>query len=173
MNRYELKRMRQLAGIKDKNINIEKRTNEILRERLRERLVGRSQKNKLKSGYLNESRHMTLNQMINHDFDDFDDSDQSELIDKKIIRVNKKIKLDGEYDNWSAKNLKSTFVKRIIIKKYSHSSGIFHTIKVVHNGPWTIYKDEAFEKEISRIVGFTVTFSEEGLQQDGIADLED
>ena len=42
----------------------------------------------------------------------------------------------------------------------------------MHNGPWTIYTDSGFEKAISDIVGMEVTFSEQGMQEDGRAHLE-
>tara|TARA_Y100000385_G_C12879250_1_gene545061 strand:- start:43 stop:651 length:609 start_codon:yes stop_codon:yes gene_type:complete len=46
------------------------------------------------------------------------------------------------------------------------------SLYVMHNGPWTIYTDSGFEKEMSEIVGMKVSFSEQGMQEDGVAHLE-
>ena len=45
-------------------------------------------------------------------------------------------------------------------------------VTVEHDGPWTIYTDSGFEKAISDMVGMEVTFSEQGMQDDGVAHLE-
>ena len=46
------------------------------------------------------------------------------------------------------------------------------SLYVMHNGPWTIYTDSGFEKEMSDIIGMEVSFSEQGMQDDGVAHLE-
>ena len=45
-------------------------------------------------------------------------------------------------------------------------------IKVTHNSGWDIYTDAGFEKGISGILGYQVLFTEQGMQQNGIASLE-
>ena len=49
-------------------------------------------------------------------------------------------------------------------------------IYVEHNaggcGDWRIYTDKGFEESISVALGFDVTFTEQGMQDDGIASLE-
>ena len=45
-------------------------------------------------------------------------------------------------------------------------------IHVEHNGPWEIYTDTGFEKEISKLVGREVKWSEQGMQAPGVAHLE-
>ena len=49
-------------------------------------------------------------------------------------------------------------------------------IYVEHNangtGDWRIYTDDGFEESISVALGFDVTFTEQGMQDDGIASLE-
>ena len=45
-------------------------------------------------------------------------------------------------------------------------------VKVMHDGPWTIYTDTGFEKAISEMIGMKVTFTEQGMQQEGVASLE-
>ena len=46
------------------------------------------------------------------------------------------------------------------------------SVTVEHDGPWTIYTDSGFEKEISEMIGMDVEFSEQGMQEDGRAHLE-
>jgi hypothetical protein len=45
-------------------------------------------------------------------------------------------------------------------------------VHVEHNGPWEIYTDSGFEKEISKLVGKEVHWSEQGMQAPGVAHLE-
>jgi len=45
-------------------------------------------------------------------------------------------------------------------------------VHVEHNGPWEIYTDTGFEKEISKLVGKDVHWSEQGMQAQGVAHLE-
>jgi len=46
------------------------------------------------------------------------------------------------------------------------------SVTVEHDGPWTVYTDTGFEKAISEMIGMEVSFSEQGMQQDGVAHLE-
>ena len=39
-------------------------------------------------------------------------------------------------------------------------------------GDWRIYTDDGFEESISAALGFDVTFTEQGMQDDGIASME-
>ena len=48
----------------------------------------------------------------------------------------------------------------------------YRKVDVEHNGPWTIYTDSGFAEEISALVGFPVDFTEQGMQEDGMASLE-
>jgi len=57
------------------------------------------------------------------------------------------------------------------INKSKDDEGYIEVV-VEHDGPWTIYTDSGFEKAISDIVGMEVTFSEQGMQEDGRAHLE-
>ena len=49
-------------------------------------------------------------------------------------------------------------------------------VYVEHNangtGDWRIYTDDGFEESISAALGFDVTFTEQGMQDDGIASME-
>ena len=48
----------------------------------------------------------------------------------------------------------------------------YRKVDVEHDGPWTIYTDSGFAKAISEIVGFEVDFTEQGMQNDGMASME-
>ena len=48
----------------------------------------------------------------------------------------------------------------------------YRSVNVEHDGPWTIYTDSGFEKAISQMVGFEVDFTEQGMQEDGMASME-
>tara|TARA_B100001778_G_C18599492_1_gene636494 strand:- start:2475 stop:3359 length:885 start_codon:yes stop_codon:yes gene_type:complete len=48
----------------------------------------------------------------------------------------------------------------------------YRKVDVEHNGPWTIYTDSGFAEGISGLVGFPVDFTEQGMQEDGMASLE-
>ena len=48
----------------------------------------------------------------------------------------------------------------------------YRSVTVEHDGPWTIYTDSAFENWISDLVEFDVEWSEQGMQEDGMAHLE-
>ena len=48
----------------------------------------------------------------------------------------------------------------------------YRKVDVEHNGPWTIYTDSGFAEAISGLVGFEVDFTEQGMQQDGMASME-
>ena len=45
-------------------------------------------------------------------------------------------------------------------------------IYVAHDAGWQIYTDTGFEESISSVLGFTVTFTEQGMQEDGHASME-
>ena len=48
----------------------------------------------------------------------------------------------------------------------------YRKVDVEHNGPWTIYTDSGFAEAISDLVGFKVDFTEQGMQNDGMASME-
>jgi hypothetical protein len=45
-------------------------------------------------------------------------------------------------------------------------------VNVEHDSTWEIYTDSGFETAISDAVGFAVTFTEQGMQEDNIASME-
>ena len=56
--------------------------------------------------------------------------------------------------------------------KFEKDEEGYVSLYVMHDGPWTIYTDSGFEKEMSEIVGMELSFSEQGMQDDGVAHLE-
>ena len=96
----------------------------------------------------------------------------------KTIKVNKEIELAGD-SIWDKDNSnpKSVMVDTVSIHDENDPDDIgedmsYRMVNVQHNGPWTIYTDSGFEKAISDIVGFEVGFTEQGMQDDGMASME-
>ena len=48
----------------------------------------------------------------------------------------------------------------------------YKSIYVTHDSTWNIYTDTAFEEAISTALGYDVGFTEQGMQDDGIASME-
>lgn len=45
-------------------------------------------------------------------------------------------------------------------------------IYVFHDANWEIYTDSGFAKSIEKLFGFPITFTEQGMQENGIASME-
>ena len=84
------------------------------------------------------------------------------------MEVNKAVSLAGD-SLWSDSNPSTVNVTEISVTEESDG---YAMVNVMHDGPWEIYTDSGFEKEISEIVGFEVSFTEQGMQEKGIASLE-
>ena len=61
-------------------------------------------------------------------------------------------------------------VTHIGVTEYDDDCG--RAIYVTHDAGWQIYTDRGFEDSISAVLGFTVTFTEQGMQEDGHASME-
>ena len=48
----------------------------------------------------------------------------------------------------------------------------YKVVNVEHDTTWDIYTDSGFESAISAALGFDVTFTEQGMQDDGYASME-
>ena len=48
----------------------------------------------------------------------------------------------------------------------------YTSVNVTHNTTWDIYTDSAFENAISSVLGFAVSFTEQGMQDNNYASLE-
>ena len=101
--------------------------------------------------------------------------------DNKSIKVDKLIPIAGD-SIWDkeGENPKQIKVDSIsITNPYEAGSYMddeeddgYRQVNVEHDGPWSIYTDSGFEKAISELVGFEVDFTEQGMQEDGMASME-
>ena len=91
----------------------------------------------------------------------------------RTIKVNKNIDLAGDSIWQGEKRGEEVTYKTFVheIKIFTDEDG-YMSVTVKHEGPWTIYTDSGFEQEISGIIGTPVSFSEQGMQDDGMAHLE-
>ena len=93
----------------------------------------------------------------------------------------KEVQLAGD-SIWDkeGKNPKSVKVSKIEVENPFEPGGFLHgdeddgyrKVDVTHDGPWTIYTDSGFAKEISKMVKMNVDFTEQGMQKDGVASME-
>lgn len=60
-------------------------------------------------------------------------------------------------------------VKQITVFEEDDS---YKEVYVTHNSGWQIYTDNGFEHSISKLLGFKVMFTEQGMQEDGYASME-
>ena len=93
----------------------------------------------------------------------------------------KEVQLAGD-SIWDkeGENPKSVKVSKIEVENPFEPGGFLHgdeddgyrKVDVTHDGPWTIYTDSGFAKEISKMVKMNVDFTEQGMQKDGVASME-
>ena len=75
-------------------------------------------------------------------------------------------------------DIETVTVNKIIIDTYEEDieEGIdYKTIWVEHDGgegSWRMYTDSGFEDAISEVLGYPVQFTEQGMQEDGVASME-
>ena len=103
------------------------------------------------------------------------------MTEDKSMQVNKEIDLAGDsiWDREKTNPAKVMVTDIVIENPYEPGNYMdddeddgYRNVTVMHDGPWTIYTDSGFEEEISAIVGFEVTFTEQGMQDDGRASME-
>ena len=58
------------------------------------------------------------------------------------------------------------------ISVYEDEDDGYKSISVEHDTTWNIYTDTGFERAISEVLGYDVQFTEQGMQEDGIASME-
>ena len=62
---------------------------------------------------------------------------------------------------------------QVIETTYAHEPAETYTlVNVTHNTTWDIYTDSAFENAISKLLGYAVCFTEQGMQENNYASLE-
>jgi hypothetical protein len=62
-------------------------------------------------------------------------------------------------------------VTQIVVDEDEDGDGYKH-ILVRHDSDWDIYTDTGFESAISDVLGYTVGFTEQGMQEAGLASME-
>ena len=78
---------------------------------------------------------------------------------------------------WGYEGNGAVAVSAVEVHNATYDDGDTSTmVYVEHNaggtGDWRIYTDRGFEDSISKALGYDVTFTEQGMQDDGIASLE-
>ena len=61
---------------------------------------------------------------------------------------------------------------QVIESVYADDNTTSTLVNVTHNTTWDIYTDSAFENAISKVLGFAVSFTEQGMQDNNYASLE-
>jgi hypothetical protein len=68
-------------------------------------------------------------------------------------------------------------VTDIVVHEYEDYKdiGVYYTVDgdEEYENSWTIYTDSGFEAAISRLLGYEVSFTEQGMQEDGRASMEE
>ena len=91
-----------------------------------------------------------------------------DIVDTKTHNINNAVALAGD-SIWADDNPETVNVKKIVVNKQRDG---YIDVKVEHDGPWEIYTDSGFAKNISALIGIEVDFSEQGMQEPGMAHLE-
>lgn len=81
------------------------------------------------------------------------------------------VKLAGD-SIWGYSGKDTVNVDTIQVIKTVSEDGDYTMVNVEHDTTWDIYTDTGFEAAISKLVGEDVTFTEQGMQDDGLASME-
>lgn len=73
---------------------------------------------------------------------------------------------------WGDTNGRQVHVTGISIISNAFENNMYVQVNVTHDSEWDIYTDTGFEDAISKAVGFTVHFTEQGMQEDEYASME-
>ena len=73
---------------------------------------------------------------------------------------------------WGCEAGRKVNVKNIYVLTESDDEDAYKTVNVEHDSTWDIYTDTAFSAAISAALGFTVAFTEQGMQEDEFASME-
>lgn len=74
---------------------------------------------------------------------------------------------------WDYAGSNAVDVTGVTVIETTYEDGEISTmVNATHNTTWDIYTDTGFERAISKVVGFDVTFTEQGMQDDNYASLE-
>ena len=70
---------------------------------------------------------------------------------------------------WGYEGPQTVTVSDISVFTYDED---YKMIEVAHDATWEIYTDSGFEAAISKALGYEVQFTEQGMQQNGMASME-
>ena len=73
---------------------------------------------------------------------------------------------------WGCEAGRKINVTGISIIHNAYDEEIYTMVNVIHDSTWDIYTDSGFENAISEVVGFKVSFTEQGMQEDEYASME-
>lgn len=73
---------------------------------------------------------------------------------------------------WNCEAGRIVHVTGISVVTNAAEDNTYVTVSVTHDSTWDIYTDTAFEEAISAALGKTVTFTEQGMQDDELASME-
>jgi hypothetical protein len=73
---------------------------------------------------------------------------------------------------WGCEAGRKVNVTNIYVITEGDDEDALKTVNVEHDSTWDIYTDGAFERAISEALGFTVAFTEQGMQEDEFASME-
>lgn len=73
---------------------------------------------------------------------------------------------------WGCEAGRQVHVTGISIVTNCFDDELYVSVNVTHDSTWDIYTDSAFEAAISDATGFSVRFTEQGMQDDELASME-
>ena len=73
---------------------------------------------------------------------------------------------------WRESGSEIVSIHSITNREYDIDDEHYFDVYVRHDSDWTIYTDTGFERAISAAIGHEVRWSEQGMQEDGMAHLE-
>ena len=73
---------------------------------------------------------------------------------------------------WDYTGSDTVAVKSISVVNENDDDYSYTMVNVEHDTTWEIYTDSAFESAISNALNMQVTFTEQGMQEDGYASME-
>jgi hypothetical protein len=77
---------------------------------------------------------------------------------------------DGYWDCEAGRQVNVTGIT--VITNACDEDSVYVSVNVTHDSTWDIYTDSAFSDAISNAVGFSVNFTEQGMQEDNYASME-
>ena len=100
----------------------------------------------------------------------FERSDMRQNETERTIESRIAIETAGD-SYWRESGSEIVSIHSITIREYDMDDEHYFDVYVRHDSEWTIYTDSGFERAISDAIGHEVRWSEQGMQEDGMAHL--